>query len=202
MSKSASSENSEAQAKFSLLSWLGSIILYGSVFASFFLPSYVAQEFDVCRGKHFIGLSSSCSARRVEARNNIGAINRAQQAFYLENNRFADSIKEAGVGIQTETDNYSYRIIQPMTPVQELNQSGSSNSEVLIRMAIAQGKKSELVNYLGVVYTVPDTSASGETKIITRAILCEMTKKPLSTTIPTIEDGDMRCPHGYKNLGE
>jgi hypothetical protein len=200
MSKSASPENSHP--KFSFLSWLGSIILYGSVFASFFLPSYVAQEFDGCKNKHFIviSLSSGCSISPIEARNNIGAINRTQQAFYLENNRFADSLKETGLEIKTETSNYSYRMIQSMTPVQELNQSGSSNSEVLIRMAIAQGKKSELGNYLGVVYTVPDTSASGETKIITPAIVCEMTKKSLYTTMPTLEDGDMRCPHGYKNL--
>ena len=101
----------------------------------------MASEFDESRDKHFIGLSCGCSARRVEARHNLGAINRTQQAFYLENNRFADSLKEIGLGIKTETTNYRYRIIQPMMPVQELDRSGSSDSDVLIRMAIAQKKE-------------------------------------------------------------
>lgn len=159
------------------------LLIYLSVAGAIVLPSYVNDD-------NFI-IGQLNKSREVEARNNIGAINRAQQAYHLENNRFADSTKEVSIGISTETQNYSYRIIQPMMPVQDLDRSVNSDSEVLIRMAIAQGKNSHLKNYLGIVYSVPETSASGETKITTSAILCERTKeKPLPTTMSTLGCSD------------
>jgi hypothetical protein len=179
-------------------------LIYISVALAIVLPCYVNDD-NVLRDF----FSSANQAKQVEGRNNIGAINRAQQAFYLDNNHLADSLTELGLGIKTETDIYHYRIIQPMMLVQDLNQSGSSDSDVLIRMAIADKnvkeniRHNDLKNYFGVVYTVPETSASGETEIITRAILCEMEREnPLPTAIPTVNNGIVECPVGSKNLGE
>ena len=197
MSKSAVRKN--FPPKFSLLSWLVRILLYSIVFASVFVPSYV--EIDpypyrsTCsRNKHILKnlLNPAHCNPMAAARNDIGAFNRAQQAYYLENNRFADSIKEVGLGIQTKTYGYSYRIVKPMVPVQDLDGSVSPESNFSMRMAIAQctieddsQSCSRLKNYLGVVYTVPETSASGETEIITGAILCETELgNPLPTKMP------------------
>lgn len=179
-------------------------LTYISVALALVLPSYVND--DNFFRDFFMSINQN---KQVVARNNIGAINRTQQAFYLENNHLADSLTELGLGIKTETDIYHYRIIQPMMLVQDLNQSGSSDSDVLIRMAIADKnvkeniRHNDLKNYFGVVYTVPETSASGETEIITRAILCEMTREnPLPTTIPTVTNGIVECPHGATKLRE
>lgn len=178
---------------FTLVSLPLRLLIYLSVAGAIVLPSYVSDD-------NFPQVNKS---RQVEARNNIGAIDRAQQAYHLEYNRFADSMKELGLRISTETSNYRYRIVQPMMPVQDLDRSVNSDSDVLIRIAIAQGKNFHLKNYLGVVYTVPDTSASGEPEIITRAILCERTKeKPLPTTMPTLVNGEIQCDHAYVSIGE
>jgi type IV pilus assembly protein PilA len=192
------------QANLSLLSWLVRIFLYSSVFASVFLPSYVVIKRDLCGGnKHIVpSILSQAHCRLVEPRNNTGALNRAQQAYYLEHNRLADSIKDLGLGIQTEYGDYSYRIVQPMVPIQDLDRSVSPESNLPMRMTIAQYKIKDdgqncysLKNYLGVVWN----EGSG-TEALTLAILCEMTN-PLPTTMPNLEDGE-QCPSGSRTLGE
>jgi type IV pilus assembly protein PilA len=55
-------------------------------------------------------LSQTNKAKGVEARNHIGAMNRAQQAFNLEKGGFADSMDKMGVGIKSQTENYDYLI--------------------------------------------------------------------------------------------
>ncbi|WP_171971752.1 type IV pilin-like G/H family protein [[Limnothrix rosea] IAM M-220] len=44
----------------------------------------------------------------IEALDNLGAINRAQQDFWLENKRFTDNIESLQIGLSPETDAYSY----------------------------------------------------------------------------------------------
>ena len=215
MSESTSSENSNS--KFSLVSWLVRIILYGSVFASVFLPSYVAIE--LRRGcssqtKHwFGGMRFGYCGPQVPARNDLGGLNRSQQAYHIEHNKFADSIAELGIGIKTENSQVSYRIVQRMVPVKDLNMPANYEQEDSMTIAIGQRKIEEnqakkmiviaYSNYLGIVYTLPQTSASGETEIITRSGLCEMTEKnPLPTTMPKLINGAIQCPNGANKLGE
>jgi len=219
MSKSVSPEN--YQPNFSLLSWLVRLLLYGSVFASVFLPSYVAIDYyyyymGCRRNKHYLYIkpppNGHCShSLGIKAMNNIGALNRAQQAYSLENNnKFSDSIKDLGLGIEIETYGYNYRIVQPMLPVQDLDRSISPESDWPMRMAIAQykikdnsQKSSRLENYLGVVYTYPYTLESGETEILTGAIVCQMKSENfLPTTMPKVNNGIMPCPVGSKQLGQ
>jgi type IV pilus assembly protein PilA len=49
--------------------------------------------------------------RQSESRNNVGAMGRAQQAFYLENKHFTTDLVQLGIGIQSKTVNYKYEII-------------------------------------------------------------------------------------------
>ncbi len=185
--------------------------IYLSVIGAMILPSYVNNQgifYDLHRHIFF-----QIGPDRVEARNNLGAIGRAQQAYHLENNHFADSIAATGLEINIETSKYSYRIVQPMMPVQDLNHSDIYDKQPSMIIAIAykniKGNTRpspadiDLKNYLGVVYTLPQTSASGETEIITRAGLCEMTREnPLPTTMPKLINGAIQCPNGANKLGE
>ncbi len=45
-----------------------------------------------------------------EALDNLGAINRAQQAFWLENERFADDLESLQIGLSEDTETYSYTL--------------------------------------------------------------------------------------------
>ncbi|MDC0834043.1 Type IV pilin PilA [Geitlerinema sp. FC II] len=50
------------------------------------------------------------AARESEGQTYVGALARAQQAYYLENERFAESLEELQLGLQSETENYQYAI--------------------------------------------------------------------------------------------
>lgn len=49
-------------------------------------------------------------AYHAEAKNNIGALNRAQQAYFLEYQKFSEDLQKLDVGIKSQTKNYSYSI--------------------------------------------------------------------------------------------
>jgi hypothetical protein len=202
MSESISSENSSSI--FTLANLPIRMVIYLSVIGSMILPSYV--------NNHGIlyDLNRNYKTVTVQPKNNIGAIIRAQQAYHFENNEFADLIAELGLGIKAESSTDSYRIVQSMMPVQDLNQSAISERQESMIMAIGQRKIEENkdqqagiipYNYFGVVYTLPQTSASGGTEIATHAALCEMNEKnPLPTTMPKLINGEIQCPKGAKNL--
>ena len=46
----------------------------------------------------------------AEAKTTIGAVNRAQQAYRIENPLFASSFEELEIGLPTATENYTYTI--------------------------------------------------------------------------------------------
>ncbi|NJL10791.1 MAG: general secretion pathway protein GspH, partial [Calothrix sp. SM1_7_51] len=53
-------------------------------------------------------LSQVSKARQTEARNNVGAINRGQQAYYLDNNnQFAGKISDLGLGLPDKTETFT-----------------------------------------------------------------------------------------------
>jgi type II secretory pathway pseudopilin PulG len=56
-------------------------------------------------------LSRANKINQTEAKLYTGSMNRAQQAYYLENTAFTTSIDELGVAIQQQTENYQYIII-------------------------------------------------------------------------------------------
>jgi type II secretory pathway pseudopilin PulG len=108
-------------------------------------------------------------ARQVEARNNLGAMNRAQQAYYLEYARFTTTIEELRIGIRSETENYRYRI--------------TSGDPRVVAIVTATAKRPGLKSYTGVVWVSP---RNGEN--LTYARLCETNEPSMSApsiTIPT-----------------
>lgn len=132
-------------------------------------------------------------AKQSEARQYIGSINRAEQAFFLENDRFTTSLQELGIGIKSETNNYRYRIFLLQRP-------GASRPELKTAVwSIAIPKQPNLKSYVGVVWigNVPHFN-----ELTSRAILCESSqptlKLPPAPTFRTSKEGpEANCPKGF-----
>ncbi|MUG97013.1 prepilin-type N-terminal cleavage/methylation domain-containing protein [Scytonema sp. UIC 10036] len=131
---------------FTLIELLVVVIIIG-VLAAIALPSLLNQV---------------SKARQSEAKQNIGAINRAQQAYYLENaNRFGSSIVDLAIGLKTASDNFSYLI-----------DDGSTDNYAKAAVNIAAARAAKLKSYAGIVYTV-DQTVGNITESLTQASLCE-----------------------------
>jgi len=77
---------------FTLIELLVVIIIIG-ILAAIALPSFLNQ---------------AAKARQSEAKTYVGSMNRSQQAYYLEKQRFADNLQNLAIGIAQTTVNYAY----------------------------------------------------------------------------------------------
>lgn len=100
---------------FTLIELLVVIIIIG-ILSAIALPSFLNQ---------------TAKARQSEARTNVGAMNRAQQAYYLETQGFAtdaDKVPTAlGIGIQNSS-NYSYSAVSATDAV--ANKAKAANGDL------------------------------------------------------------------------
>lgn len=114
----------------------------------------------------------------------VGAMNRTQQAHFLENDRFADTIDRLGLGIPTQTSNYTYSI------------RNLGNATFQYGVARRPGLKS----YVGAVFIIPPTfkppafSPPGTGRIEmtsaqTRAIVCQTTDPSQLPPLPPMLNG-------------
>ncbi|NET45602.1 type IV pilin-like G/H family protein [Okeania sp. SIO2B3] len=120
-------------------------------------------------------LNQAIKAKQSEARVYISAINKGQQAYYAQNGEFSDNISDLGLGIKSETVNYSYDISR-------------INSGPYV-ISTANAKDEQLKSYSGIVY-LKDSR--------TQTMICE-TDKPSSTAPDDFESVD-RCPSGSSKL--
>lgn len=155
---------------FTLIELLVVVIIIG-ILAAVALPSLLSQ---------------ANKAKQVEARNNIGAINRAQQAYFLEAGRFG-GYTEIGIGIQTQTTNYEY--------TQNPTTLTTANTGVA---AIATTRTKGLKPYTGLVWSQLDAATSEST---TRALLCEEAKAKDTPGGPTLTGPAQACG-AMKTLGD
>jgi type II secretory pathway pseudopilin PulG len=123
-----------------------------------------------------------------EGKQNLGTMNRAQQAYYLENEKFASRLEELGVGINPETENYRYRIVP----------QGNQTRSV---MMTAQAKNAGLKSYTGAVFVVKVKDED-----LTLAEICE-TDEPSSTppampSAPKNGTTEIQCPAGSHRAGQ
>jgi hypothetical protein len=178
------------------------ILIYSGVLVNLILPFYDFRE------NMFLIFQKSID-NSVEARNYIGALNRAQEAYYTEKGYFSDSILLPNPGIMKDRDNsghpkepenYSYQILSPMVPVQELKEPVKPASAPQSVFMLAKAKNTQDKSYIGVVYTTQERRIKG-TKTLPHSEICEIDRwTPLPSTLPTIKDGEIQCPPGAHPL--
>jgi type II secretory pathway pseudopilin PulG len=134
----------------------------------------------------FMGANNRGKDKTEEARQYVSSMSRGQQYYFAENNFFSSSVKALGIGIKTETRNFTYSI--------------RTTKKAAFNYAVAKGKN--LKSYVGGVFVVPaknfDPNAAKE-EITTMSILCEAdspgTIKPAA---PTYENSKIACGKGTR----
>ena len=126
--------------------------------------------------------------RQAEARQNIGAMNRAQQAYYLEKTTFSNSISKLGIGINTQTENYNYST--------RATESAAFNYGI--------SREDNLKSYVGAAFDGPlnglNTDSTGWDATI--AILCEANSPGKTRPAdPIVQNGELTCAPGTRQLG-
>ncbi|MBH8574527.1 type IV pilin-like G/H family protein [Nostocaceae cyanobacterium CENA369] len=118
----------------------------------------------------------------------IGAINRAQQAYYLENEKFSSTLEQLQLGIKPETENYRYRILT----------QGNQNQSVI---STAAAKKPELRSYTGIAFI-----RKVKNDVSTFTAICETDKPstipPVAPKLPIKESQAVQCPRGSHLLSQ
>ncbi len=161
-------------------------------------------------------------AKQAEAKNYSGTVNRAEQAYYLEFQKFANSLDELQVGIKPVTDNYSYGLIgidnegnvngsmefygkgnndKPYKLI-VINQKGIPTTAVqFVAVPVKNGLKSGLKSYTGGVFTIKADQVTGES--LTVAIACEsVTPSKDIPPAPKLVDNQPQCPTGFVSLAK
>ncbi|MEH2269281.1 MAG: type IV pilin-like G/H family protein [Nostoc sp.] len=123
---------------FTLIELLVVIIIIG-ILSAIALPSFLNQ---------------ANKAKQSEAKQYTGSMNRAQQAYLLENGNFTSTMDQLGLGIRTQTENYIYGV--------------NGNTTLVANNAISL--KGTLKSYQGVVVKSIVLSTSEAT---TLAVLCQ-----------------------------
>lgn len=129
---------------FTLIELLVVIIIIG-ILSAIALPSFLNQ---------------ANKARESEGKQYAGSMNRGQQTFYLENQKFASDIGEMGLGILTQTTNYKYEL--------EGATGGALTSTTAVRNIADPINSINLRAFIGVTDLIQSGGAS-----TTTAILCQ-----------------------------
>ena len=150
-------------------------------------------------------LDSSTKAKEAEARVYVSTINKGEQAYYTEKEKFSSSIAELGVGIRTASVNYNYHV--------KVINNGTKNAVVIgystltptgeshIKSTNPLVRRPPLKNYVGFVSLIP--SKDNSKKVTSSAIVCEQKTAgvPPSFNIewkPGIEE--TRCNQDQRDL--
>jgi type II secretory pathway pseudopilin PulG len=131
---------------------------------------------------------STIQARQAEARARVSAMNSAQQAYYLQNQAFTNSLQKLGVSQISPSDSYKYGV---SSDAKDISDWSSAKAVYHFGVAMKPGFK----NYVGGVFLVPKTW-QGQTKIATGSILCEASKPDVMPEMPTYRNGAVRCGAG------
>lgn len=149
-------------AGFTLIELLVVIIIIG-ILAAVALPSFLSQ---------------AAKGRAAEAKSNIGAMNRAQQAYFLEQQKFTTVINDLGLSTPTQTDNFTYTATA----------SGAINTGV---NNLGSSRQPDIKSYAGGVFY--DSTVNNTT-----SILCEA--NVAGATTPTGPTASTSCATNTKQV--
>ncbi|EDX73920.1 hypothetical protein MC7420_5800 [Coleofasciculus chthonoplastes PCC 7420] len=129
-------------------------------------------------------LNQANKTKESEGRTYVGSMNRAQQAYYLTEQSFSRNIHDLGLGIQAETESYTY--------------STQTTGKAAFNYAIS--RHDQVPSYVGAVFVVPATDVDADAasdEITTVAILCEAdTPGSIKPVVPTYQKGELVCGEG------
>ncbi|MEO1378388.1 MAG: type IV pilin-like G/H family protein [Cyanobacteria bacterium J06635_10] len=162
---------------FTLIELLVVIIIIG-ILSAIALPSFLNQ---------------ANKARQSEAKTLVGSMNRAQQAYALENTAFAsnDEIGKLGIGIKTQSENYIYAI----------DGSGSA----VTNQARPVKEKAPIKAYVGgvMIGTIKATSESTSLAILCEADQALVADNSLNGEQKATFTGDSpTCPTDYSDASK
>jgi len=160
---------------FTLIELLVVIIIIG-ILSAIALPSFLNQ---------------ANKAKQSEAKTYVGTMNRAQQAFYLEQNKFASQsdFGNVGLGIATQTVNYIYTIA-----------GGGGTNTIVTNQAATVISTAPLKTYVGGVGVVVQSGTSEATTI---ALLCEATTARVNSGSDVVSATNVTsCPANFVSLSK
>jgi type IV pilus assembly protein PilA len=170
--------NKKKEGGFTLIELLVVIIIIG-ILAAIALPSFLNQ---------------ANKAKQSEAKTYIGSMNRAQQAYFLENDSMANEANFGGLGlgISSQTSNYQYRIVTPT----------GVTSQVTNQARPSSGNSASIKAYIGGVNVGQVTNTNEAT---TLAVLCEgvnapVAGGPIGDVAATYANNGPDCPGSYKKV--
>ncbi|HBB32179.1 MAG TPA: hypothetical protein DDZ80_17690 [Cyanobacteria bacterium UBA8803] len=175
---------------FPLTGFLVRSFLYLGIFVNFTLMFYNFQS----NSFGWWGNSSN-SGSYSESTNYIYALINAQKNYYSRHGSFSSSLAELKAGFQPMSRNYSYRIVSPMVPTQNLNDPDYSQIYREKAFILAQAKYPFYKSYIGIVYTI---QVGG--KVRTKELLCQgnsFTSLPSVLSPLTFPYRTNQCPEGY-----
>jgi len=147
---------------FTLIELLVVIIIIG-ILSAIALPSFLSQ---------------ANKAKQTEAKQYVSSLNKGLQAYYAENTKFTTDVGVLGLGLKTDTTNYTYTLSDAGTGA-----NGGSTS------AATPKNLTTLKGYGGAVaVTAPDASGAAGTQ----TVLCETTGVGAPTAI-TLNGSGTEC---------
>ncbi len=147
---------------FTLIELLVVIIIIG-ILSAIALPSFLNQ---------------ANKGKQSEAKLYVGSIDKGQQAYYTEKTAFTSNVVDLGVGIKTQTANYTYS--------SALTTNGATATGTTLAAAVTYTSTTTagaaLKNYVGFVSLIPSGSTAGDLTSV--ANLCE--QKVAATAAVTV----------------
>jgi type II secretory pathway pseudopilin PulG len=142
-------------------------------------------------------------SRNLEARNYTGALNRAQQAYFLENSSFTSSVADLGLGIPTQTKHFTYSIRRSGAVIFHYATPRwltAREQRGIAPFSWDEQTQNSLKGYVGAVTMTRDAKTKDW---LTAAILCEAVQPGTSRPDdPVVQNGTFRCGHGTVEIGQ